>query len=75
MTMVAALFGQLASALWRRQPALALRLPAQRAGLLAAALAAFAYTLLAGFAVPAQRTLYMVLAVTAATANNIGKCE
>lgn len=61
VTMVAALFGWLVSTLWRRIPALALRLPAQKAGLLAACLAAFIYTLLAGFAVPAQRTFYMLL--------------
>jgi competence protein ComEC len=59
--MVAALFALLAGRVWRRVPALALRLPAQRAALLAGCLAAFLYVLLAGFAVPAQRTLYMLL--------------
>lgn len=66
VTMVAALFGWLVNVGWRRAPALALRLPAQKAGLLAACLAAFAYALLAGFAVPAQRTLYMLLVAAAA---------
>ncbi len=66
VTMVAALFGWLVSFGWRRVPALALRLPAQKAGLLAACLGAFAYALLAGFAVPAQRTLYMLLVAAAA---------
>ena len=61
VTMVAALLGWLVNRLWRHSPVLALRLPAQKAGLLAACLAAFVYTLLAGFAVPAQRTLYMLL--------------
>ncbi len=61
VTMVAALFALLAGAIWRRVPALALRLPAQKAALLAGCLAALVYTLLAGFAVPAQRTLYMLL--------------
>ncbi|MDP3537784.1 MAG: DNA internalization-related competence protein ComEC/Rec2 [Azonexus sp.] len=61
VTMVAALFGWLVSFGWRRAPKLALRLPAQKAGLLAACVAALLYTLLAGFAVPAQRTLYMLL--------------
>jgi competence protein ComEC len=61
VTMVAALFGWLVNLVWRRVPALALRLPAQKAGILAAGLAAFGYALLAGFAVPAQRTLYMLL--------------
>lgn len=66
VTMVAALFGWLVSFGWRRVPALVLRLPAQKAGLLAACLAALAYALLAGFAVPAQRTLYMLLVAAAA---------
>jgi competence protein ComEC len=71
VTMVAALFGLLTGALWRRVPFLALRLPAQRAALLAGCLAAFCYVLLAGFAVPAQRTLYMLL--VAALAMNSGR--
>lgn len=61
VTMVAGLLGWLVAFLWRRCPALALRYPAQRAGLLGAALGAAAYALLAGFGVPAQRTLYMLL--------------
>ena len=61
VTMIAALFGLLVGALWRRVPVLALRLPAQRAAVLAGCLMAFFYVLLAGFAVPAQRTLYMLL--------------
>lgn len=66
VTMVAGLFGWLAAALWRRLPGAPLLCPAQRVGLLAAALAAAAYALLAGFAVPAQRTLYMLLVAAAA---------
>ena len=69
VTMVAALFGLLAGWVWRRVPALALRLPAQRAALLAGCLAAFLYVLLAGFAVPAQRTLYMLLVAALAMAS------
>lgn len=61
VTMVAAMFGWLVSLGWRRVPALAMRWPAQKAGLLAGCLAALFYALLAGFAVPAQRTLYMLL--------------
>ena len=61
VTMVAALFGWLVNVGWRRVPRLVLRLPAQKAGLLAACVAALGYALLAGFAVPAQRTLYMLL--------------
>ena len=66
VTMVAALFGWLVSFGWRRVPTLALRLPAQKASLLAACFGALAYSLLAGFAVPAQRTLYMLLVAAAA---------
>ena len=66
VTMVAGLVGWLFSTGWRRVPALALRLPAQHAGLLAAAAAACFYALLAGFGVPAQRTLYMLLVAVAA---------
>jgi len=66
VTMVAALFGWLVNAGWRRVPWLALRLPAQKAGILGACLAALLYAALAGFAVPAQRTLYMLMVVAAA---------
>ena len=45
---------------WRRSHFLALALPAQKAAALAGFLAAFAYCLISGYAVPAQRTLYMV---------------
>lgn len=62
------LFASLAFALvrfaWVRAPALALRLPARKAGAVAGVAAAFAYCLLAGYAVPAQRTVLM-LAVAA----------
>ena len=51
---------------WRRVPAAALRLPARKAAAAAAIIAALGYTLLAGFAVPAQRTFYMVAVVAAA---------
>src|SRR5712692_2872521 len=60
VTMVAGLFAMLVSWCWRRSERLALALPAQKAAALAGFLAAFAYCLISGFAVPAQRTLYMV---------------
>lgn len=66
VTMVAALFGWLVAFGWRRSPRLALALPTQKAGLLAACVAALLYSLLAGFAVPAQRTLIMMLVAAAA---------
>ncbi len=46
---------------WRRSPMLIRVIPAQKAAALAAALVACAYAMLTGFAVPAQRTCYMLL--------------
>jgi competence protein ComEC len=66
VTMVSGLAYALALALWRRSARLTLRLPALKVAVLAGALAAFLYTLLAGFAVPAQRTLYMIAVVAIA---------
>ena len=60
VTMVASLFAALVHWLWRRSSALMLALPARKASALAGLLAALVYCLIAGFAVPAQRTLYMV---------------
>lgn len=66
VTMLAGLAYALVNWLWRRSPRLPLRLPAQHAGAIGGLLAAFAYCLLAGFAVPAQRTLYMLAVVALA---------
>lgn len=70
VTMIAAMFAGLVFALWRRSfftaAELPLRLPAQKAAALAGALVALLYVLLAGFGVPAQRTLYMLSVVAAA---------
>src|SRR6266581_665002 len=66
VTMVAGLFAMLVSWCWRRSETLSLALPAQKAAALAGFLAALAYCLISGFAVPAQRTLYMVGVVAAA---------
>jgi len=60
VTMVASLLAALVHWLWRRSSTLMLALPARKASALAGFLAALAYCLIAGFAVPAQRTLYMV---------------
>jgi competence protein ComEC len=60
ITLFAVLVGGAAYALWRRFPVLVVRLPARRAALLTGWLAALAYTLLAGFQIPAQRTLFML---------------
>jgi competence protein ComEC len=66
VTMVSGLVFVLVGSLWRRVPRLALALPAPKAAALAGLAAAFLYALLAGFAVPAQRTVYMVAVVAAA---------
>jgi competence protein ComEC len=70
ITMVAGLAALGASALWRRSfftdARLPLRLPAQKVAALAGALVALLYVLLAGFGVPAQRTLYMLAVVALA---------
>ncbi|MQY50907.1 DNA internalization-related competence protein ComEC/Rec2 [Rhodocyclus gracilis] len=63
VTMLAALCGAQVGFLWRRSVRLMLWQPAQRAAIVAGWLTACAYALLAGFAVPAQRTLYMLSVV------------
>jgi competence protein ComEC len=70
ITMVAGLFALLASALWRRsfftRAQLPLLLPAQKVAALAGTAVALLYVLLAGFGIPAQRTLYMLAVVAVA---------
>jgi competence protein ComEC len=70
ITMVAGLFASLMHGLWQRSffsgLQLPLLLPAQKAAALAGAAIALLYVLLAGFGVPAQRTLYMLSVVAAA---------
>ena len=66
VTLISGLVAALVSFGWRRSPSLVLWLPARKAAAVAATLAAFTYTLLAGFGVPAQRTFFMVGAVAAA---------
>lgn len=66
ITMLASLVFALTYLLWRSSTRLTLRLPARKAAALAALLIALGYALLSGFAVPAQRTVYMVGAAAAA---------
>jgi competence protein ComEC len=66
ITMLAGLAAALVFGVWRRVPALTLRLPARKAAAAAGALGALAYVLLSGFEVPAQRTLYMLAVVAIA---------
>jgi competence protein ComEC len=67
VTMVSGLVFALAYGLWRRVPRLALALPAAKAAIVAALGAALLYALLAGFAVPARRTVGMLAVVAAAS--------
>ena len=60
ITMVAGLAFAAALWGWRRLGTVALRFPAQKAAALAGLVAALGYALLAGFGVPAQRTVYML---------------
>lgn len=66
VAMLAGLAYLLVNWLWRRSARLPLRIPAQHAAAVGGFLAALVYCLLAGFAVPAQRTLYMLGVVVAA---------
>ncbi|KPK09052.1 MAG: hypothetical protein AMJ64_01400 [Betaproteobacteria bacterium SG8_39] len=66
VTLVSGLAAWLVAFGWRRAGRAALVLPARKAAALAAILAALGYALLAGFAVPAQRTFFMVSVVAVA---------
>jgi competence protein ComEC len=70
ITMIAGLAAALAQLLWRHsfftRLQLPLLLPAQKVAALAGVAVALMYVLLAGFGVPAQRTLYMIVVVGAA---------
>ncbi len=70
ITMVAGLFAWAAASLWRRsfftRAQLPLLIPAQKVAALVGVMVAFAYVLLAGFGIPAQRTLYMIGVVAVA---------
>lgn len=66
VTMVSGLLFTLMYASWRRSRRLVMWLPARKAAVLAGLAAALGYALLAGFAIPAQRTVYMLAAVALA---------
>ena len=66
VTMVSGLIFSLVYGLWRRSHRLTLWLPARKAAAIAGVAAALGYALLAGFAVPAQRTVYMLAAIAIA---------
>ncbi|TNC96027.1 MAG: competence protein ComEC [Gallionellaceae bacterium] len=60
ITMLASLFFVLTYWLWRRSIKLMLFFPAPKAAALVGLLAALCYTLISGFEIPAQRTLFML---------------
>ncbi|MBI5918629.1 MAG: DNA internalization-related competence protein ComEC/Rec2 [Nitrosomonadales bacterium] len=66
ITMLSGLTFALVYGFWRCSARLTLRLPARKAAALAGLLVALGYALLSGFAVPAQRTVYMLATVAAA---------
>ena len=66
ITMIAALVGGVVGAFWRRTPGLVRRAPAQLAAICAGMVAALLYALLAGWGIPAQRTVLMLATVAAA---------
>ena len=74
VTMVGALMAALVNGLWRRSERLVLRLPAQKASIALGWLSAMTYAMLAGFEVPAQRTVFMlsVLAASLWSGRNFG---
>ena len=66
ITMIAALAGGMTGAFWRRSPWLLRRAPVQTAAIVAGVAAALLYALLAGWGIPAQRTVLMLVCVAAA---------
>lgn len=66
VTMIAGLCAWLAYRFWRLFPSLALRLPARKTAALCGLVCAYCYALLAGYAVPTQRTVYMLAVVAIA---------
>ncbi len=61
VTLFAAWIAFVTFAMWRRSPLLCARLPAHKAAAVVAAVVALLYAALTGFAVPAQRTCYMLV--------------
>lgn len=66
ITMLAGFAFALTYGLWRRSARLTLRLPARKAAAVVGFTVALGYTLLAGYGVPAQRTVYMLATVAVA---------
>jgi competence protein ComEC len=70
ITMLSGMAFTLVMRLWRRSARLTLKLPARKAAVLAGVLVALSYALVAGFSVPTQRTVYMLLVFALALWSN-----
>lgn len=77
ITMLGSLVFFVAYQLWRRSMLLTLRLPARKAAAAIGLLAALSYALLAGFSIPAQRTVYMLgtIAIMLFSSRNISPSQ
>jgi competence protein ComEC len=64
ITMLSGLVFAVAFWVWRRIPILLMRLPAKKAAAIGGMLTAIVYAAMAGFSIPTQRTLYMLMTVT-----------
>lgn len=64
ITMLSGLMFTLVYWCWRRIPILLITMPAKKAAAIAGMLTAIAYAAMAGFSIPTQRTLYMLMTVT-----------
>jgi competence protein ComEC len=65
ITMLAGLVFSLIAYIWRRFPSLVMRLPTRKAATIAGVLVALMYAALAGWSVPTQRTIFMLLTFAA----------
>lgn len=70
ITMLSGMAFALVMALWRRSEKLTLQLPARKAAVIAGVFVALSYALVAGFSVPSQRTVYMLLVFAVALWSN-----
>ena len=61
ITMLSGIAFAFVMALWRRSSKFTLKLPARKAAVVAGVLVALSYALVAGFSVPTQRTVYMLM--------------
>lgn len=66
ITLISSLVFVMVFWMWRWSSYLVLRMPARRAAVIAGLMAALSYALLSGFAIPAQRTFYMLAVVAVA---------